>query len=471
VGRERRGLGRFVVLLVALIVVGAVVTAVTVDRGEPVRAAKTMPDVEWPDDIAPIARSVEVIRGLRFKRAVPVRYVHAGSTTVPAGALDDRARARIEALLQPFVALGLVNGQVDLATLVGAAFGSPAGVYSFRSRVIRIYEPAGSTFARIVLAHELTHALEDQHFPEKDRPSPQTPSQGLAEQAIVEGSATYVEQRYVAQWTLPYARVSQRPLADLSDGAGERTWEWFAALGEAPYVLGPTYIDATLARGDLTWNKMVATARPSDIVIVDPLAQGESWRATSPPTESVDEPTALEVFLILASRIGAAEAFDVVRHSSGATFSTYERDGRRCVDLSFVTGTPNDPVVVHGLDRWIAAAGPANASRSSLPSGFTRVLLLKAGAPILTSCRGVSVVPFGSFTVPLLQLAGRNAAIARSLRHGLDPTTTACIAHAMLADEEYRAALQHALFSQPSAVDDAPAGAYRRAKATCGSTA
>jgi len=71
----------------------------------------------------------------------------------------------------------------------------------------------------------------------------------------------------------------------------------------------------------------------------------------------------------------------------------------------------------------------------------------------------------------LLQLAGRNAAIARSLRHGLDPTTTACIAHAMLADEEYRAALQHALFSQPSAVDDAPAGAYRRAKATCGSTA
>jgi hypothetical protein len=99
------------------------------------------------------------------------------------------------------------------------------------------------------------------------------------------------------------------------------------------------------------------------------------------------------------------------------------------------------------------------------------VSLLKPGGPILTSCRGVSVVPFGSFTLPLLQLAGRNAAVARSLRQGLEPSVTECIAHAVLADEQYRAALQQAVVSGPSAVGDAPARAYRRATATCVSTA
>jgi hypothetical protein len=475
-----------VVLVVALLVVGAVITALTVDRAEPAPTPKAVHDVEWPDDIAPIARSVELIRGLRFKHAVPVRYVHASTFSLPASALDDRTRAALDTFLQPFVDFGLVNGQTDLATLLGAVAESPAGAYSPRSGVIRIYEPAGTTFARTVLAHELTHALENQNFPEKDRPSPVTPSEVLAEKGVVEGSATFVEQRYIAEWTLPFARVAHQRSFNFSADATTRNWEWFTALGVAPYVLGPAYIDATLARGDLTWNKIVSLSPSGDVVILDPLVAPSSlWQATSPRrTASVPEPTALEVFLILASRIDTADALTAVTHSSGATLSTYDRDGRRCVDLSFVTATPNDPAVVGALDRWVAAAGPANASRAAVPSPFDSVVvpartpggraivsLLKPGGPILTSCRGVSVVPFGSFTVPLLQLAGRSTAVARSLRQGLEPSVTECIAHAVLADEQYRVALQQAVVSGPSAVGDAPARAYRRAQAACGSTA
>jgi hypothetical protein len=184
--------------------------------------------------------------------------------------------------------------------------------------------------------------------------------------------------------------------------------------------------------------------------------------------------------MLLASRIDAAAALDAVSHSSGATFSMNDHDGRRCADLALVTTTRNDPVVIGALDRWIVAAGPANASRSSqpggrslvvaparMPGGAPTVLLVKEGAPVLTSCN-VSVAPYGSFIIPFAQLAARNAAIAGALRHGVDDTAAACIGHAVLTDEEYRSALHRALDRNRDLPGDARAHVARRAAKACG---
>jgi hypothetical protein len=284
---------------------------------------------------------------------------------------------------------------------------------------------------------------------------------------------------YPSLWILP----SVRPRAGSNAKAFVRNWEWFAALGGAPYSLGPAYVDATLARGDLTWNRVVAYPPLSDIVIVDPLATpGSLWRSESPVatggfTEGTEQsPTALEVYLLLASRVGPAAALDVVTHSSGATLSMYRRDGRPCGDLALVTTNPDDPMLTGTLDRWIAAAGPADAARSSVPSGTSRgvdfrgtvTLTPRPGSLILTSCRGVSVTPFGSIAVPLGQLAARNDAIAGALHDGLDEAEASCVGRAVLTDEHYRSTLQRALERYRDQPADAPAHVTRRAAKTCG---
>jgi hypothetical protein len=458
----RRGRARNVVLLAAFVVAaGAVVTSLTVDRAA--SAPRTAPGVEWRDDIAPIAQSVESIRGLRFQHTVPVRYVHA-QTDVPSDVtVSARTRAALAQAIEPFVAFGLVNGQNDVAMLAGSGLQAAAGVYSSRVHTIRIYVPAQTVFGREVLAHELTHALEDQHFPQKDRPSSRSPSQAFAQLAVIEGSASLVEQRYAATQRglsfLPDARSAVG--SDAEDFA--RNWEWLAVVGGAQYVLGPWYIDATLARGEVSWDRLVSYPPLSDVVIVDPLATpGTLWQSTSSNStsnpSSFRAPSALEVFLLFAGRVGPAAALDVVTHSSGATVTMYERDGRPCGDLVLGSATPDDPALAGTLDRWIAAAGPANASRSVVP---------RPAAAVLTSCRGVSVVPFGSFAVPLAQLAGRNAAIAGALRRGVDSTAAACIGRAVLADERYRSQLQHAIDARRSPPGDARTRAARRAAEEC----
>jgi hypothetical protein len=476
-----------VVLGVAVVVVvGAFVASLTVDRGAAAVPPKSPHEVRWPKDLALIAHRVEQIRGLRFRHAVPVRYVHTSSDASPPAPLSDRARAALSRLIEPYVAFGLVDGQSDVATLTSGGSGSILGAYSTESHRIRIFVRPHTALGDEVVAHELTHALEDQHFPMKDRPEIHSSTQSVANGAVVEGSASLVERRYVAKYPTLSALPGAHPLADRNAEAYDRSWEFFEALAVAPYSLGPQYVKAILGRGDLTWDRIVAYPPLSDVVIVDPLVTpGSLWRTESPIATggftpgTEPAPTALEVYLLLASRVGAAAALDVVTHSSGATLAMYPRDGRTCVDLALVTMSPDDPSLTGTMDRWVAAAGPENAARSSVPSSASRgvdfrgsvTLTPRAGSLILTSCRGVAVTSYGSFVIAEAQLVARNAAIADALHHGQDEATAACIGRAVLADEPYHRTLQRTFDRYRDLPGQALTRVAHRAAMACGATA
>jgi len=449
-----------------LVVVGAVVASVVVDRAAPV--PRPTPEIEWPAAIAPIAHRVEQIRGLRFRRAVPVRYVRNPPMSSPT--LDLRARASIQAAIEPAVVFGLVDGRNDVASLVAVGPDAVAGVYLPRSRAIRIFVPERTDFARAVLAHELTHALEDQHFPANDRAERRSLTELHAQTAVVEGSAMLVERRYEeGEWTGPAWTGTGRGTAAGAAADHLTRWEWFTSNVQAPYVLGPAYIEAAIAQGDRTWDEIVAAPPLSDVVIVDPLANpGSVWGPPVPVPETgaraapVPPPTALEVFLLLASRVGAAAALDVVGQSSGATMTTFDRDGRRCGVLALATTTPDSPALVATLDQWVAAAGAEHAARTVVPRATAR-----PGAAVLTSCRGATVVAPRSVIVPLAQLGARNEAIGRALRSDVDPAALPCIARAVLDDADYRHAADGTLAANRSVPPRTRAQAYRRAARGC----
>jgi hypothetical protein len=161
-----------------------------------------------------IARGVERVREIEFDRLPPVRLVDAEEATGDALAELDhyvpQRRQRIEERL--LVMLGLLPPDVRLRELLTKAVSEQvAGYYSPRSGEMALVRGAGldGFLAEVALAHELTHALEDQRFDiEPHGASGFLRDRAVAEAALREGSATLAMLEYVA---LTQAGVPELP--------------------------------------------------------------------------------------------------------------------------------------------------------------------------------------------------------------------------------------------------------------------
>ncbi|HEY8466606.1 MAG TPA: hypothetical protein VIL04_07370 [Solirubrobacterales bacterium] len=147
-----------------------------------------------------VARRVERLRGLRFE-------------AVPEARLSDTEalRERLEQELahpdaQRLVALadielqllGLLEPDQSLGEIAADTSGATAAYYDPREDELFLLGdavPAGAGIAEFVLAHELTHALEDQSFGIED-PGVRADDRDLARAALIEGSATELMLRY-----------------------------------------------------------------------------------------------------------------------------------------------------------------------------------------------------------------------------------------------------------------------------------
>lgn len=159
--------------------------------------------------VAPIARRVEAIRGLRFKRLPKPVIVSAAQTR--ADSLRDLDRhttaADRRAATQVLELLGLVKPGTDLRAVEGDVAGQQvAGYYDTRRKRLAIV--AGSVGAddvtsEITLAHELDHALDDQRLGLRDLGSAGADDYVSAYTALVEGTATSVMDQYARRYIDP----------------------------------------------------------------------------------------------------------------------------------------------------------------------------------------------------------------------------------------------------------------------------
>ena len=151
-----------------------------------------------PVDVATIAARVEALRGLQFaQRPVPERVSAEQARREGLSDLDrSYPEARRRADEEVLKLLGLIEPDVDLRAISGSVFGEGvAGYYDPRSKRLRLVDGAApGPLAEIVLAHELNHALEDQHFGlALDETA--TDDAALARVALIEGTAMLVMQR------------------------------------------------------------------------------------------------------------------------------------------------------------------------------------------------------------------------------------------------------------------------------------
>jgi len=231
------------VLLAILLVAGF-----AFDSGGKVKRVKTEPATP----IATIERRVEQVRDLRYET------LPRPQTVSPAQAkrdgLEDLDRnypaARRHADEEVLKLLGLLKPDVDLRKVSGTIFGQGvAGYYDPRTKHLRVVRGAQTTnrfLYEITLAHELTHALEDQRF-KLDLESSSSDDAGLANLALVEGSATAVMFTYAERYF-----TSEQSLGGVLSSLGQDTGDlppFIEAQLIFPYVQGQEFIKRLYAAG------------------------------------------------------------------------------------------------------------------------------------------------------------------------------------------------------------------------------
>lgn len=197
--------------------------------------------------------AVEELRGLRFRSAVPVTVV--GDSAARAyfvTRLDATSPpARLQNLATAYGQLGLLPPGTDLRALLLDVLEEQAGGY---------YDPQAKTFCvlgdmppgilSVLIAHELTHALDDQHYQLDSVLAALPPDDDdvqAAAGAVMEGSGTLVMTAFTLQ-ALRDGGLTAEALVALQEseaGRAERLRRAPPAVQRAllgPYVLGQSFL-------------------------------------------------------------------------------------------------------------------------------------------------------------------------------------------------------------------------------------
>ena len=242
--------------------------------------------------IATIAHRVERVRDLRFERLSPVRRV-------------TRARARADALRQLdrqvperdvageeelLKLLGLIPADVGLRKLLGKAFGSEVGgYYDPGTGRLSVVGGSGGLIREITLAHELTHALEDQHFDLETPPGTGfNRDRSIADTTVHEGTATLAMVDYEIVKQTGGTQVSeglrQRVLSALDDAAVPSSTGLPRYLRESlvfPYPAGARLVDRVQRSGG--WKAVNRLFGPDAPVSSEQVLHPAKLRSHEPP--------------------------------------------------------------------------------------------------------------------------------------------------------------------------------------------
>lgn len=182
-----------------------------------------------PAPEAGLAGVVERLRGLRFRTPVPVRRLAGADfdvrvTAATASAPVSGARRLIRR------AFGI--GPAEQAPRAAVARGRYVGLYDFRTHELLVRDDLGAREDGVV-AHELVHALQDQHFGLEGEDAP--PDEALALEALYEGDAVLLRERLAAA----RAGEDERAFLERALSAVDRlpAEEIARAVGASPRVL------------------------------------------------------------------------------------------------------------------------------------------------------------------------------------------------------------------------------------------
>jgi len=251
---------------------------------QPARARAAAPA---PAPVAQIARRVEALRDLRFD-SIP-RAVAVTPEQARREGLEDLDRsypeARRRADEQVLKLLGLIDPSVDLRDVSASVFSEGvAGYYDPRTKRLRTVRGASTgtrVLTEMVLAHELTHALEDQRFGLGLEDQGGSDDAALARLALVEGSASelmyaYARRHFTAEETL--GGVLGSAFADTGSLPG-----FLQAQLVFPYTGGQALVAALRERAGGRWTLVDLADRTRPPASTEQVMHPEKWVRVEAP--------------------------------------------------------------------------------------------------------------------------------------------------------------------------------------------
>ncbi|MEZ5373330.1 MAG: hypothetical protein R2704_11450 [Microthrixaceae bacterium] len=210
------------------------------------------PDPDTEATVDDVISFIEETRGAEFTTRPDVQFQD--DAAFEEGLLKDfdEQQEELEDEQVLFHALGMLPADVDLAETMKSALGlGVVGYYDPETEEMVVRGTSLTPYVRTVLAHELTHALDDQLF-DLDRAELDdvTDETGYGFTVLTEGSASYVEQAYREQMSAAdQARASTEELQAGSDPAIFDIPFVILALLTAPYSSGLELVDSIVDEG------------------------------------------------------------------------------------------------------------------------------------------------------------------------------------------------------------------------------
>lgn len=340
---------------------------------------------EWTAEVLPFVEIVEDERDLEFLHPVHVDFLPEDEfrqqVTADESELTDEDREEIERSTGLLRAVGLVRGELDLFDAANDLSGEGVvGFYSFEDKRIRMRGEELTPARKTTLVHELTHALQDQHFDLGARQEAFEESEDHAAEsafdAIVEGDGRRIENAYVAT-------LSDEELAELEDAEARELDEFesgaedipeiLQTLFGAPYALGEAMLElAVETDGNDAVDELFENPPTTDEHLFDPW----TFLVDHDPAQDVTEPKvddgeefdrggfgALSWFFVLAERIDIRDALEATDGWGGDAYVGFERDGVTCARIVFRADSADDlDQMEDALQRWVAAAPGTDAS-------------------------------------------------------------------------------------------------------------
>jgi hypothetical protein len=346
-------------LVVALLAAG-ISTAVVRRTGAGGGGDERLVDPGLAPVIAELEGFVESARGLRFLRPVDVAVLSDFAfrrKLSDGGAVDEPEADAEEGVLR---ALGLLDPGDDLGGVADLDPDAVAGFYDTDTKELVVRGVRLTPFVRQVLVHELTHALDDQHFGlNRDLVDDEA---ALAFEALAEGDATSVERRYVASLP-PAERKAADHEEDATFGGGDpvNLPEVVVALADFPYDDGAELVEA-LRRAGGTGRVDAAFGAPpttsAEVLHPDRFLAGRS-RVPAPPVVAagrvVEEGVLGELVLrlVVSGSVPEAEAGRAAAGWAGDRYVAWRAGRRTCVRAAVVLDSPADAgELTAALRRW-----------------------------------------------------------------------------------------------------------------------
>ena len=234
-------------------------TASPAVSGEPTRPPASM-DPELASQINSVLASVPAVRGLDPSADVPFEYITREQFQADLLELiyEDVSPEVVAAEERMLKRLGLLAADADMEALTLELYGTQVAAYyqpeNGRFYIIERDEPFGPT-DKIIVAHEYTHALQDQHFDLKTN-TISDPFEGdaiLGQLAAIEGDATLTSQLWAFEGNNLTPDEMIQLLTEALGGLGELTMEGIPLVMrrqlEFPYGDGLVFVSRLQTEG------------------------------------------------------------------------------------------------------------------------------------------------------------------------------------------------------------------------------